>query len=161
MLMFHTLLSGFCPGLTDAISRWPVLLRLVLVLMGTLWLAAPWAAEVGASGARLGTVLYSVAERQAIVRARAGDLSGDSTQATQEISVNGVVKRQGKNSTAWVNGQPVREGEAVIPAQGLSITPGGIKLDGKNVKVGEKLDLVTRERTDVLPPGALTTRRAP
>lgn len=157
--MFYTFFSGASPKSVELTPRWLVRLRLALALMAGLGSPAPWAAEVAAAqGARLGTLFYSVAERQNIVRARAGDEPGDSPEAAQEISVNGIVKRQGKNSTAWVNGQPVREGEAFTPAQPLTITPGGIQLDGKNVKVGEKLDLVTRERTDVVPPGALTTR---
>ena len=157
--MFHTFFSAAFQKSTELTPRWSLRLRVALALMGGLWSPAPWAAEVAAvQSARLGTLFYSVAERQNIVRARAGDAPGDNPEAAQEVSVSGIVKRQGKNGTAWVNGQPVQEGEAFTPAQRLTITPGGIKLDGKDVKVGEKLNLVTRQSTDVVPPGALTTR---
>ena len=72
--------------------------------------------------------------------------------------VNGVVKRHGGPSTAWVNGRAVVEGQPVPPATRLGVTARGVTLDGTAVRVGESLDLSTRERSDIVAPGAVTSR---
>jgi hypothetical protein len=74
------------------------------------------------------------------------------------VNVNGIVKRQGGSSTAWVNGLPVRDGDFIAPAQRLLTIDGGVSLNGVPVKVGEALDLATQERQDVVAPGAVTVR---
>ena len=114
--------------------------------------------EVQPSGAPLGTLFYSPAERTAI--------TGDRQQApgaparSSRLKVSGVVTREHGNSTAWVNGQVVREGQPAPSASPVTMHRGGVTLDGSPVRVGETLDLMTRERGDIVAPGAVTLRSA-
>lgn len=108
------------------------------------------------AGERLGTLFYSAAERAAIVRARQDE--PDAPASSSQITVNGVVKRHGGPSTAWVNGRAVVEGQPVPPATRLGVTARGVTLDGAAVRVGESLDMSTRERSDIVAPGAVTSR---
>ena len=105
---------------------------------------------------RLGTLFYSAAERAAIVSARQDE--PDAPVSSSHVTVNGVVKRQGGPSTAWINGRAVVEGQPVPPATRLGVTERGVTLDGTTVRVGESLDLSTRERSDIVAPGAVTSR---
>ena len=107
------------------------------------------------AGDRLGTLFYSAAERAAIVSARQDE--PDAPASPSQITVNGVVKRQGGPSTAWINGRAVVEGQPAPPATRLGVTERGVTLDGTAVRVGESLDLSTRERTDIVVPGAITS----
>ncbi len=109
----------------------------------------------------LGTLFYTSAERSSIARARRdaelGSQAGE--PAPNLVSVTGLVKRQGGHSTAWINGQAVREGQSIAQGQHLRTTPGGIRLDSTRVRVGETLDLNTHERTDLVQPGAVTIKK--
>ncbi|MBU3898052.1 MAG: hypothetical protein KJ614_03850 [Gammaproteobacteria bacterium] len=114
-------------------------------------------------GERLGTLFYSPAERAVITRARQGLGQGQAESAapiSSLVTVNGVVKRQDGNSTAWVNGQAVQDGLSAPPANRVTSTGRGANLDGRPVRVGETLDLSTLERTDIVAPGAVTIRRS-
>lgn len=108
-----------------------------------------------ATSDRLGTLFYSAAERAAIVSARQDE--PDAPASPSQITVNGIVKRQGGPSTAWINGRAVVEGQPVPPATRLGVTQRGVTLDGTAVRVGESLDLSTRERSDIVAPGAVST----
>jgi len=109
---------------------------------------------------KLGTLLYSPAERAAIERARLGlakDIdTGSAPQVLRQVTFNGIVKRQGDKNTVWLNGQPLPDGETVPPIKTLRATRNGIKLDGQPVRVGETLDLDTKARVDLVLPGAVT-----
>lgn len=109
--------------------------------------------------ARLDTLFYSPAERAAITRARQGQAES-AAPISSLVTVNGVVKRQDGNSTAWVNGQAVQDGRPAPPANRVTTTGRGANLDGRPVRVGETLDLSTLERTDIVAPGAVTIRRS-
>ena len=113
-------------------------------------------------GERLNTLFYSPAERIAMTRARQeqGPAQAQSTPISNQMTVNGVVKRQGGNSTAWVNGQAIKDGQPAPPANRVTTTERGVVLDGRPVRVGEALDLSTLERTDIVAPGAVTIRRS-
>ena len=159
--MINSLFAAEPTNSSDAMLHWSVGLQVGCVLIAGLWSPSSLTAELAFSPAeRLGTIFYSAAERKNITLARSGVEPGTGPEVPQVINVNGVVKRQGNNSTAWVNGQPVQEGELLSTSQRVTITVGGIKLDGEPVKVGEKMDVVNQERTDLLAPGALTVRRA-
>jgi hypothetical protein len=106
---------------------------------------------------RLGTLFYSAAERSAITSARQGQ--PDAAPSSSLMTINGVVKRKSGNSTAWVNGQAVRDGQPVPPAARLTTTGDGVLLDGQPVRVGETLDLTTLQRNDIVAPGAVTIRK--
>ncbi len=102
---------------------------------------------------RLGTLFYSPAERAALVSARAGDTHQDSVSG---LRLGGIVKRAGGKGTVWVNNQAIPEGQPVPPAATPGITAQGVNIDGKSVRVGETVNLVTGEKTDLLPPGAVS-----
>jgi hypothetical protein len=112
--------------------------------------------EATPANAPLGTLFYSPAERTTIV--------GDRQQAPEaparnsRMKVSGVVTREHGNSTAWVNGQVVHEGQPAPPASPVTMHRGGITLGGTPVRVGETLDLITRERGDIVAPGAVILR---
>lgn len=106
----------------------------------------------------LGTLLYSNAERVVIDRARLG-LATDTGSAPgilQQVTVNGIVKRQGGKNTVWLNGQPLPEGETLSPIKSLRITLNGIQLDGQHLRIGETINLDTNARVDLVLPGAVT-----
>ncbi|MDP2369886.1 MAG: hypothetical protein Q8M25_16885 [Rhodoferax sp.] len=104
----------------------------------------------------LGTLFYSAAERSAIAQARQGE-AGAALLSTR-MTVNGLVKRTGGNSTAWVNGQAVVDGHTLRQVGKVSVQRHSVGLDGKSVRVGESLDLSTQGRTDIVAPGAVTVR---
>lgn len=108
--------------------------------------------------APLGTLLYSPAERAGINRARLGLAAeaGSAAAVLRQVTVNGVVNRQGNKDTVWLNGQALPDGATLPPVKTLSATRSGAKLDGQRVRVGETLDLDTKARTDLVLPGAVT-----
>ena len=138
-----------------------------LTVLATMLPSLALAAETPVQqGERLGTLFYSPAERSAMARARqrqgesAAPISESVAPINQLMTVNGVVKRQSGNSTAWVNGQAIKEGQPAPPANRMTTTGRGAILDGRPVRVGETLDLSTLERTDIVAPGAVTIRRS-
>ena len=118
-----------------------------------------WAADTPPR--RLGTLLYSAVERSSISQARLDQVSNNAVNVVSQVSVNGFVQRQGGKSTAWLNGQPVKEGDPFPPVKRMTTTKKGIQIDGQPVRVGETLDLTTLERHDIVQPGALTTKGNP
>lgn len=104
----------------------------------------------------LGTLFYSAAERAAIAQARHGEASA--ALFSTRMTINGLVKRAGGNSTAWVNGQAVVDGHTLRQAGKVTVQRNSVGLDGKSVRVGESLDLSTLDRTDIVAPGAVSVR---
>lgn len=111
------------------------------------------AAAAPAETERLGTLFYSPAERSAISSAREGKSGNDTASG---LTVSGIIKREHGKSTAWINNQAIAEGQPVPPAAAPGITAQGIIIDGKPVRVGETVNLITGEKTDVLPPGSVS-----
>lgn len=105
-------------------------------------------------GGALGPLFFTPAERQAIAASR--NKPQDQAAASTVISLSGVVTRSGGKSTAWINGQPMREGEAPLPGMPLSIGHGQIKVHKHSLRIGETLDLTTLQRTDILSPDSVT-----
>ena len=105
----------------------------------------------------LGTLFYSPAERIAIMRAR--DESAQDGPQSNQMVVSGVVKRQHARSTAWINGQAVNDGNPVQSIRRVRITDKGVTLDGNHVRVGEKIELTTGQRSDIVEPGAVSVTR--
>lgn len=137
---------------------------LVFRFVGAGWMLAvtcallPVAACAQSSQESLGTLFYSPVERAAIVAARRGEQVGTVNYGTS-VSLSGLVKRGGRRSTAWINGQTVAEGQAV-PAAGVPvISAKGVTMDGQSVRVRETLDIESGARTDALPQGAVSVRR--
>ncbi len=111
-------------------------------------------AGAATGGERLGTLFYSPAERAALVSARSGDTRQDTVSG---LRLGGIVKRAGGKGMVWINGQPLPEGQPVSTAPAPEITAQGATIDGKPVRVGETVNLVTGERIDIVPPGAVSS----
>lgn len=106
---------------------------------------------------RLGTLFYSPAERSAISLGRQGE-AATTVEASSVVNVSGIVKRERGNSTVWINGRAVPEGQSVTPVARTTISITGVTLDGQHVRVGETVDINTHERTDIVAPGAVTIK---
>lgn len=131
--------------------------RAGLGLLATMLAISALAVEAPSQpGERLGTLFYSAAERSAMTRGRQGAMAID---ANTVVNVNGIVKRERGNSTVWLNGQAVNEGQSLPPTTRTIISNTGVTLDGRPVRVGETLDIDTHERTDIVAPGAVTIKR--
>ncbi|MFA6971572.1 MAG: hypothetical protein WC208_09245 [Gallionella sp.] len=93
----------------------------------------------------IGTVFYSPAERAALVASRSG--------ITQSVlyTLNGITQRGAGKSVAWINGRAVTQvpQDAAIPS--LVINRDHILIEGKQIKVGETLDIISGQRTLRLP----------
>ena len=100
----------------------------------------------------IGTVFYSPAERAALVAARSG--------ATQSVvyTLNGITQRGAGKSVAWINGRAVTQvpQDAAIPS--LVIARDHILIEGKPIKVGETLDIISGQRTLRLPEQAVRVK---
>jgi hypothetical protein len=105
--------------------------------------------------AHLATLFYSPSEREAIVRDRIGDASAG---LDQRLRVTGIVKRDRGHSTAWINHQAVAEGQSLPPMRDTTIAASTVTVDGERLRVGETLDLRTRERSDVVDSAALRVK---
>ncbi|MDP1610049.1 MAG: hypothetical protein Q8M11_03255 [Sulfuritalea sp.] len=107
---------------------------------------------------RLGTLLFSPAERSTIAAARR-DEQGQAVGSGTSVALSGLVKRGRDKGTVWINGQAVAEGQAV-PAAGIPVIESKqVVIDGRPVRVRETLDLESGARTDALPQGAVSVRR--
>lgn len=122
------------------------------------WLTAGLALAQAPASARLDTLLYSRAERQALVQGRT---AASGTENATQVQLNGIVKRSRGNSTVWINQRAVPEGQSLAPTQRTRIGEHSVTLDARRVRVGETLDLQSGARTDVLPKGALAVKAAP
>ncbi len=138
---------AWCVAVACQISGW-----LALSGMATPATAAEPAATVRAP---LDVLFYSPSERRAMVRERSGSPEQEDSSLAR---VSGIVKRERGNSTAWINQQPVAEGHSLAPTTRTTISNTHVTLDGQRVRVGETLDLRTRERTDMVAPGAVTAQ---
>ncbi len=119
---------------------------------------APPGELLATDDSRFGTLFYSASERDAIARARFGP---DAEQSSSIVRVTGIVKRAGGKSTAWINGQAVPEGQSQAPTVKTTISPSSVTVDGQRVRVGEALDINTRQRQDIVNPGAVTSKVRP
>jgi len=109
----------------------------------------------------LGTIFYSVAERQALESARRKTADdGQTVEAEKDalVTVSGLVQRQDGKSVVWVNGQPVAETRTNEGSPSVDLSDGRVVIDGKPVKVGETLDIVSGQRLSPLPPGAVKVK---
>lgn len=100
----------------------------------------------------IGTVFYSNAERATLVAARSG------ITQTAIYSVTGIIKRDAGKSVAWINGRAVTEvpQDPTIPT--LIIGRDHIMVEGKSIKVGESLDILSGQRVLRLPEQAVRVK---
>lgn len=107
----------------------------------------------------LGTLFYSSSERAAVLKARLGEVDAPSINTI--FTVDGVVKRAGGKSTAWINGLAIPEGQSPFPTPlRLVINVGGITVKGTRVRIGETVNLDNLQRTDFVAPGSLISKVA-
>jgi hypothetical protein len=123
--------------------------------------AALWtglAAATDQPAPRLETLFYSSAERNAVVRQRQG-LAPHSPGS--QLRLNGIVLRSGGRSTVWINQRPLVEGQPVTATAPSAVSARTVTVDGQKLRVGQTLDLNTRQRSDIVDPGALTRKENP
>lgn len=102
-------------------------------------------------------------KRSSIARERTS--AGDSTATGLEVTgvygrlqINGLVKRDRGNSTAWINRKPIAEERTLPTGQSIGVSSTKVTIQGKSLKVGEALDINTLERDDILPKNMVTPK---
>lgn len=101
-------------------------------------LLVSWALAASAAASPLGRLFFTPEQRAALDGQRHADASRhDVGSATMRL--DGIVARRGGGATVWINGRPQRDRVA----------------DADNLRVGESIDLLTREKRDVVAPGTL------
>lgn len=133
----------------------PHLMRTTAILILLLPAFPAWTADAQGQSA-LGTLFFTPTERVALALARRGEAL---TEARTDIMVNGLVSRPEQKGMVWINGHKMPEGSAIPPISTPVISKAGIKLNEKDVKVGEKIDLDSGNRIDLVPSGAISIRR--
>ena len=135
----------------------------------TVLLGCALAAASGAAAAQqVGRLFFTPEQREELDARRRARVPDKPAAAAESPTtrIDGQVIRSGRNSTVWVNGQPVAEGE---DAGGVRVYPGhvdpsrvGVKVGDKRrvrIKVGETLDRGTGEVIDVIGEGKLEIQR--
>lgn len=118
----------------------------------------------------LGTVFYSPAERAELVAKRDGgtmkkggaeDEGADQQRRVEQApnslpyTVTGFVKRSGGRSVLWLNGEPVPETTTDAGRPTFRLSRDHVVIDGKEIKVGETLDIISGKHVSPLPDGAI------
>ncbi|MBC7916794.1 MAG: hypothetical protein H7Y28_03195 [Rhodoferax sp.] len=106
-----------------------------------------WAAPTSETG--LGTLLYSPAQRDAMVRERSGQVG--MLQEIAQRRLDGVVRREGGKGTVWVNGDALRQGDPTTP----KIVGVDAVVKERRLRVGQSVDAITGEASDLVPPGSV------
>lgn len=104
-----------------------------------------------ADKADLSTLFYTPLERQAIQLARKGPQE-EAQQASSLSRYQGIVRRGAGKSTLWINGKPLPEGaRQTPPTLGFDAV-----VQGARLRVGQSIDSVSGQRSDVVVPGTVT-----
>lgn len=100
----------------------------------------------------IGTLFYSPSERAALVAARNG------IAQTAIYTVSGIIQRGAGKSVVWINGRavPAVPQDAIIPT--LVIDRDHVMVEGKPIKVGESLDILSGQRILRLPENAVQVK---
>lgn len=111
--------------------------------------------------------LFLTPERRALLehQRRTNVQEAQSLEGTT-VSLNGIVVRSGGKATVWINGRPQHDAALGAPVQaGLNARePARARLTAgeeapADLSVGESINLATREKNDVVAPGAVTVRK--
>lgn len=103
------------------------------------------------SRAVLDTLFYTPAQRQEISRARQPNTEA---QSSSTVRLSGVVRRNDRRGTVWVNNKALPEGGATTPPiRGMDAV-----VEGQRLRVGESLDTLSGTRVDLVAPGAVTVQ---
>lgn len=111
--------------------------------------------------------LFLTPERRALLehQRRTNVQETQSVEGTT-VSLDGIVTRTGGKATVWINGRPQHDA-----APGASVRAGLSARDPTratlaageetpaDLRVGESINLATREKNDVVAPGAVTVRK--
>lgn len=106
------------------------------------------------SRAVLDTLFYTPAQRQEIKRARQPNTEA---QPSTTVRLSGVVRRNDRRGTVWVNNKALPEGDANTPR----ILGVDAVVEGQRLRVGESLDTLSGTRVDLVAPGAVTVQSQP
>jgi len=139
------------------------------VLFGSLVGISLALASVPAAGQQLGRLFFTPEQRDSLDARRRARIPDKPAAVVESPTtrIDGQVTRSGRNSTVWVNGQPLAEGE---DAGGVRVYAGhadpsrvAVKVGGSkrrvDLKVGETLDRGNGEVRDVIGEGELRIRR--
>lgn len=85
----------------------------------------------------LGTLFYTPAEREAIVRNRLAAAGEAYSALPQQTRLDGLMRRP-EGALAWFDGQPFREGDA-HPFGRVRILPDAVRLGKATLRPGETL----------------------
>ncbi len=103
-------------------------------------LFAAGAMSVGAEP--LGRLFFTPEQRTQLDRQRQRGSADRAPEAI--IRLDGIVAGSGGHTTAWINGSPRRDADRTADA---------------DLRVGESINLVTHEKSDVVAPGAIRAGR--
>ncbi len=100
----------------------------------------------------IGTLFYSPSERAALVAARSG------IAQTAIYTVTGITYREAGKSIAWINGRAVNQTPQDLAIPTLVIARDHVLIEGKAIKVGESLDILSGQRVLRLPEKAVQVK---
>lgn len=100
----------------------------------------------------IGTLFYSPSERAALVAARSG------IAQTAIYTVTGITYREAGKSIAWINGRAVNQTPQDLAIPTLVIARDHVLIEGKAIKVGESLDIISGQRVLRLPEKAVQVK---
>lgn len=125
--------------------------QLCAALLVSLSTVCPLLHAAQADKADLNTLFYTPLERQAIALARKGS-PDEVQQATSVFQYQGIVRRGAGKNTLWINGKSLPEGARQTPqTHGFDAV-----VEGARLRVGQSIDSVSGQRSDVVVPGAVT-----
>jgi hypothetical protein len=112
----------------------------------------------------LGRLFMTPEYRAALERQRQLDIRDAQPFADTNVTVNGVVRRSSGHTTIWINQRPQHETmpDTGIAARVAPANPGQVTVaQGKTsatLRVGESINLDTREKTSALGDGRITVK---
>ncbi|MDD5174885.1 MAG: hypothetical protein PHQ05_00495 [Sterolibacterium sp.] len=116
----------------------------------------------------LGRLFFTPERRAVLERQRLLNIE-EKTQETIEIAsvhVNGVVRRSNGKATVWVNGRPQRDDESGtgVSVRSSAKEPARVEIrvgeePPTSLRIGERLNRATQEKTDGLAGGQLQVNR--
>ena len=129
----------------------------VVSLSALLALYPGTAAASQTSTDNLGVLFYSPTERMTIVRGRSENTADEIPSSS--LQLDGLVRRGQGKSTVWINSRPIPEERSITQKHAVAVTPAGVAVDGKPLRIGESVDLTTGQRSDLVPPGGFSVKK--
>jgi hypothetical protein len=131
---------------------------LLFLLCGAYVLSTFAQDKAGAEPISLGKLFLTPEKRQALERQRQFNLRESESSEAETLQLNGIVQRSSGYNSIWLNQRVQSGNETGLQVQRVS--PNTAKVSPKNeaatqLKVGESINRSTRERKDVVAPGAV------